>query len=168
MSKVISIDGPKGSGKTTIVGLLKQKFPSLVLLSLDEIRRSIPDAIPTEEFNKLAFVTLIRRVVEQADQQKDVIIDSGLTEERVALLKDAIRDTFGVWHAYALTAPHDVLLTRLKKRDQANKRRTNEERFERSYERQQQKSFEGVTVIDTTALTAEEIAEQIAKDLSAK
>lgn len=166
MAFVISIDGPKGSGKTTIASLLKQRLPNMIMFSLDEFRRSIPGAIPTEEYNKIAFDLLLLRVMEQVNQQKDVIIDSGLTEERAIALKEAIRDSFGNWRAYALTAPHDVLLARLKRRDQDNKRRTNEERFERSYERQQQKSFEGITMIDTTVLTPEEITERIVKDLA--
>lgn len=165
MASIISIDGPKGSGKTTIATLLKQRLPGIVSFSLDEIRRSIPEAIPTEEYNTIAFSILLQHVMEQVNQQKDVLIDSGLTEERSLALKEAIRDSWGKWHGYALTAPHDVLLARLKQRDQANKRRTNEERFERSYDRQQQKSFDGVTIIDTTTRSPEEIADQIVKDV---
>lgn len=165
MSNVISIDGPKGSGKTTVANLLKKKLPNAVVLSLDEIRRAIPDAIPTEEFNAPAFKTLLQRVIEAVDSQKDVIIDSDLTDERAQALKEAIRDAFGTWRPYALTASREVLLKRVKQRDQELKRHTNHERFERAYERQQQKSFAGMTVLDTETISAEEIADAIVKGL---
>lgn len=167
MPFVISIDGPKGAGKTTVAALVHERLPKTVVLSLDEIRRAIPEAIPTEEFNALAFKTLLQRVVECVDQQKDVIVDSGLTEERSETLKEAIKDACGVWLPYALTASYDVLLKRVRQRDQLNKRHTNKERFERSFDRQQEKNFEGITVFETTELSPEAIADRIVEDMKA-
>lgn len=167
MPFVVSIDGPKGAGKTTVAALVRARVPKAVVLSLDEIRRAIPDAIPTEEFNALAFKTLLQRVVEYVDQQKDVVVDSGLTEERSETLKEAIRDACGFWLPYALTASYDVLLKRVRQRDQLQKRHTNKERFERSFDRQQEKGFEGVTVFDTTELSPEEVADRIVEDMKA-
>ncbi len=158
---VIVLDGPKGAGKTTLANLLKEKLENMEILSLDVIRRSLPGAKATTEFNRIAFAMLLEKLPKLLEEKRNVIIDMGLSEERFAALKQLAMEYGASIRAYSLIAPRELLLERVTARDKREGKTTNEERFQEIYAAQQAKSFGNFMVFDTSALSPEEIANTI-------
>ncbi len=165
--RLILFDGPKGAGKTTIRKLLTVRLPSVVFLNLDRIRvqiqrpnESIPDA------NARATEVLSKEIAVALDAGQTVFVDSGLTENRLRTLEAIGRERSIPILKYQLIAPVEILLDRVRTRDAEKGKPTNEARFKETYTLQQAKSTDGFTVFDTSILSAEEVAESIAKDIA--
>lgn len=159
---VIVLDGPKGAGKTTLASLLKEKLENVEILSLDVIRRSLPQAKATTEFNHIAFALLLERLPKLLEEKKNVVIDMGLSEERFNALKRLAQEYNTSVKAYSLIAPRETLLERVEARDKREGKTTNEERFQEVYEAQQAKSFHEFIILDTSKLVPEEMVHMIA------
>lgn len=158
---IILIDGPKGSGKTSVWELLKEKLPDVEFLSLDEERRKIPNARATDDFNNQAFEIIYEKIKEALGRKKSVLLDAGVKPERIERI-DQIAQTFEVpILKFALIAPQDVLLSRIRDRDMKKGKATDEERFWYTYHAQQSKDFKDFIIFDTSKIFSEEIASKI-------
>jgi len=160
-SSIILLDGSKGSGKTTVGKLLEKKILNVDYLSLDEIRRAIPDAKATAHFNQLAFDELLGKLHRAISEGNIAIIDCGLTKEKLDTLEIAVA-TLGVkMHKYSLSTSPEILIDRVKQRDLRQGKRTDKERFDYVYKLQQAKEFNDYTTIDTQSSSPDEIVGEI-------
>lgn len=158
---IILLDGPKGSGKTTVGKLLEKKIANADYLSLDEIRRAIPDAKATTHFNQMAFDKLLEKLNQAINEGNIAIIDCGLTMEKLDTLEKTVT-TLGVGlYKYSLNTSPETLFDRVAKRDLREGKRTDKERFDYVYQLQQAKEFRDYTTIDTELSSPNEIVSEI-------
>lgn len=161
MPYIVLIDGPKGSGKTSVWELLKEKVPDAEFLSLDEERRKIPNARATDDFNNQAFEIIYDKMRAALDVKKTIILDAGVKPERIERIYEIARAFSVRILKYALIAPAEVLLSRIRQRDQQKGKTTDEERFWYTYRAQQSKDFRDFTVFDTSIMSSQEIVSKI-------
>lgn len=163
---ILLLDGSKGSGKTTIGTALKNRLQNAELLSLDEIRRAIPNASATAEYNQMAFNKLLQKLRQVILSGNSVIIDCGVTKEKLSSLEEVAKILEVKLHKYFLTASPEILLNRVVKRDIKNGKITNKERFDYVYNILRSKDFIGYTEIDTYTLSPKEITEEMLRSVS--
>lgn len=158
---IILLDGPKGSGKTTVGKLLEKKIANADYLSLDEIRRAIPNAKATAQFNQIAFDQLLEKLNSTVSEGKVVIVDCGLTRVKLNTLEEAVAKLSVQLYKYSLNTSPEILFDRVTKRDLIEGKRTDKERFDYVYKLQQSKEFTDYTFIDTHRLSSDEIVSDI-------
>jgi predicted kinase len=162
---LILLDGPKGAGKSTVSRALKERLPDAESLSLDAERSAIPGALPNAEFNRQAFASLLHKAEALLARGGSVIVDCGLSKERLEELRALAAQQGASLHAYGLTAPAETLLARVRERDAAKGKVTDEARFHETYAVQQAKGTEGLTIFDTERLRPDDIAGAILSDI---
>jgi len=95
------------------------------------------------------------------EEGKNAVIDSGISEKRLSVLK-MIANTYAVqFYMFSLIAPYDVLRLRVKERDQYRDKRFDKNRFDYTFNAQQSKSFENFYLIDSNKLSPQEMCEAV-------
>ena len=158
---IMFLDGPKGSGKSTVGGLLKLKLSNTDFFGLDEERRKISGAKTNTEFNNQAFQAILENTEKSLVAGKNVVIDSGLKEGRIAQIHQVLSKHKASLFSYAFIAPYNVLLSRVRERDAQKGKTTDEKRFQETYATQQAKDFKNFTIFDTSKISPEDIIVQI-------
>ena len=164
---MVLLDGSKGAGKTTVGDILAQRLSDSSFLTLDNERRALP---PSErsitERNKEAFENLMVKAEQQLDGGMSLIIDCGLTDERVTRIT-ALAATKGLpVHKFLLKASYETQLNRVRARDAAKGNQTDEARFAEVHGIIHSKSLDDFTVIDTDTLAPDTIADAILKAIA--
>lgn len=162
---LILLDGPKGSGKTTIRKLLQLQLQNTEFLSLDAARLSIPGSRATNEFNAQAFEILFTQIRACLKQKKNVVLDSGLNDERFTILQNIAHEESAAVLAFSLIAPFETLAERVRERDALKGKQHDPERLRYTYTAQQSKDFSPFKIFDTTVLSKEEIVAEIMKEI---
>ena len=159
---LILLDGSKGAGKTSTSNILLENLKNAIYLGLDAERRKLPVENKTrKELNREAFVIILNKVEENLINGKNVIVDCGLTTERVSNFEIITQNTKAKLYKFFLKADKDTLLTRVQNRDLASNRATNIERFNEVYNIIHSKEFDGFEIIETDKLSIEEVASAI-------
>lgn len=161
---LILIKGPKGSGKSTTVVLLKTKLSNTEFIGLDQMRKSIPESKPTDEFNAKASDLLLSKMAELMSGRINIVVD-GISNARIAELESLVQNSGYKLLKYALTAPINVLLDRVKERDRAKGKMTDEDRFHYTYKMQQASDLSSYKVFDTSTTDTQAIVSVILKEL---
>ncbi len=165
-TQIILLDGAKGAGKSTVSHLLAAHLPHAVFLSLDEERRVLPDQKKTRsELNQRAFEIILEKTTTGLKKGLSIVIDCGLTEERVSILNNLANAKKADVHKFFLKASYDTLLERVRGRDQAKGNPTDEKRFEEVFNILHSKDFTGFTIIETSTLTPQEVIDKIVDSL---
>lgn len=163
---VILLDGTKGAGKTTTAKILIKHLPDSIIVSLDEERNALADQTGTKtERNKRAFEKLFEKGRSSLQEGTGLLIDCGLTPERLLRLEKLAREEDAQLHKVYLKAPHDTLLARVRARDRARGHATDEARFEEVYRLLASKDFSGFCVLESDKLGPDEIARRIIREL---
>lgn len=158
MHFLILIDGPKGSGKTTLCELLKERFESTKFFSLDEERKMLVERTDSRDNdNGRAFGFLIEKLKTAFANKENAVIDIGLSEERVKMLEEIAKDHNVKVHKFALVAPKETLRSRVIKRDSDQGKLFDERRFDYTHNAQQSKLFTGFRIMDSSKLSPKEI-----------
>lgn len=164
--QIILLDGAKGAGKSTVSHLLGAHLPHAIILSLDEERRALPDQEKTRsELNQIAFKIILEKTKTGLENGKSIVIDCGLTEERVSIFDNLANEGEAKIHKFFLKAPYETLLERVRGRDRAKGKPTDEKRFEEVFNILHSKDFTGFTIIETNTLTPQEISDKIVSSL---
>ena len=162
--RIILLDGPKGAGKTTVADLLCQHLEKTAVLSADRERRALDNQERTRaELFKEAFAKILEKSEAHLRAGRDVIIDCGLTDERVAALEDLAQAADAQVHRFLLNASYETLLNRVRARDSARGKETDEERFDEVYKIVHAKNFHEFEILETGTSTPAEIAEKITR-----
>jgi predicted kinase len=163
---VIILEGPMGSGKTTISSLLHSKLPRTALLGMDKIKWFLSDFQRVEDYDLVSRVMLgmcktfleqgCNLLIEQAFWKKEYVqpyID--LTNEFKADL-----------HFYQLEAPEDVLKKRAQGRPNTpQKPPVTTGRIDENLKKWQENRYEFGKNIDTEKLSPEEVVQLILQDV---
>lgn len=162
---IILLDGSKGAGKSTTAALLREEISDNIFLSLDEIRRAIPNSMATAEYNQLAYDKLLVQAESAVKEGKNIIIDCGLTEQKLQALEEMVDRMEVPLHKYFLEAPYDVLVQRVKDRDIIDDKTTDEARMKYVHEVVRDKPFTNYTTFDTSMVSTQDIVEKIIQDI---
>ncbi len=154
---LILLDGPKGSGKSTLSELLKNNLSNTEFFSLDNERKLLERTDSIDSDNKRAFEIITEKLKGVFEQNKNAVIDSGISEERLKRL-EMISNEYGVqFHKFSLIAPYDVLHSRVKERDESRGKDFDKNRFDFTFKAQQSKSFDDFCIIDSSKLSPQEM-----------
>jgi predicted kinase len=163
---LILLDGPKGSGKSTLSGLLKEHLTETEFFSLDNERKLLERTDSIDNDNKRAFHVITEKLEDTFKQNKNAVIDSGISEERLKIL-ETLANTYDIQiHKFSLIAPYDVLHSRVKERDKSRGKDFDENRFNLTFKGQQSKSFEDYSIIDSSKLSPQEMFEMVRSKIS--
>ena len=163
---LILIDGPKGSGKSTLSNLLRSRLLDTEFFSLDSERGLLSRTDSIENDNEKAFQNMAEKSKVTFVLNKSVVIDSGLSAERIAVLEKLSREYDVHVHKFSLTAPYAVLYSRVEERGKIKGKDFDKNRFNYTLQAQQSKSFDDFCVIDSDKLSPQEILEVVLKHIS--
>ena len=164
---IIILDGAKGAGKSSVGEILIQKIKNAIILAFDTERKNLTN----QERNRAETSNeTFERILEKGEalilSGDTVIIDCGLTENRVSELEKLATKTNSKLYKFLLRADYETLLERVKERDSKNNKDTNVERFDEVYKIINNKEFSDFRVINTDTLRPSEIANIILGDIS--
>lgn len=163
---IILLDGSKGAGKTSVSKILTERLDDLRPLSLDIERRALPNQDKSRtELNKEAFEMITHKARQLLEDGHNIVVDCGLLKERIDFFEQLSHATETKLYKFFLKASRETLLNRVRSRDAVYGNETNVERFDEVFKIVHDKDFDDFTVIETDALSVEEVAAGIIKVL---
>ncbi len=166
---MILIDGPMGSGKTTIGRLLHKELPRTAILSTDAIKFFISDFERGEWDNAIAAAVLMQMCKEYVRQGINILLPQGFWKKEymdpyMSFAKEHNLEVF----VYQLEASREVLLERIAARPvPAGRNPVPQERIMKNLETWENNKFTAGKVFNTEEFTSEEIVKAILDDLKA-
>lgn len=172
MSKqfIIIIEGPMGSGKTTIAKILHPQLPRTVILGIDKIKWFLSDFQRTPDDNELMSDALIAMAKVFLTAKCNLLVAQGFwKKEFVQKYSDLAKEFNLDVYFYQLTAPEEVLRQRIKERPVISGRPVlTQERIDRNLNTWKENKYEMGTEIDTIKYSPEEVVEIILSDINSK
>ena len=162
---LVLIDGPKGAGKTTLAELLKKNLLNTEFFRLDNERKLLERTNSIDNDNERAFQVIFEKLNRTFQQNKNVVLDSGLSEKRIGLLEHISNENNIKVYKFALIAPYDVLHSRVLNRDESKGKDFNKERFDYTFNANQSKSFDGFSILDSSKLSPQEILDIVCSEI---
>ena len=169
MNRLIIIDGPMGSGKTTIGKLLHEKLKRTAILSTDSIKFFISDFERGERDNAISAAVLMQMCKEYIKQGIDVLLPQGFwKKEYLEPYLKLVEENRLKLFMYQLEGPRDLLLERIENRPKPELAKTTvpEERILKNLKTWEENRYELGKVFNISEFSSEQIAELILKDLS--
>ena len=159
---IILLDGSKGAGKSTTAKILCEHLKDSVYLGIDAERRALSEQEGTiTERNQRAFQKILEKTELYLKEKRTIIIDCGLIEERIPQIEKLAAADGSSVYKFLLKASYETQLARVRERDKARGKTTDEGRFAEVHSLVHAKSLEGFTVIETDVLSPQEIADTI-------
>lgn len=156
---IILLDGAKGAGKSTVSLLLKDELDNTAFFGLDLVRHLVSDAKANTKNNEIAYNVMFSMLESFLRQGVNVVIDSGVTEERLKKIQEIIEKNNVNFYFFHLSASKEVLWKRIQDRPQC--KNPDRERFEYIYDILHKKDFSDFEKIDTIQNSPEVITKQI-------
>lgn len=145
-SFIILLDGAKGSGKSTVGKMLKGKFEDVALINFDSIRH-LTNIKAVDKNNAITFEVILSMIETFILNNINVIIDSGVTNERMIRLQNLAKENDNNIYLYHLFASKDILWSRIQERPQC--KNPDRERFDYIYDLISLKDLSQFIKIDT-------------------
>jgi predicted kinase len=165
---LIIIDGPMGSGKTTIGKLLHQRLRRTVRLSTDRIKFFLSDFERGERDNTITAAVLFEMCKEYVNHDINLLLPQAFWKKEYLepYIKLADENDLKLF-IYQLEAPKDVLLERVRNRPKPELAMTPvpEERIQANLKTWEENRYEMGKTFNTSEFTPEEIVEKILKDV---
>lgn len=161
MMWVVALNGSKGVGKSTTVAAFLKKLPDTIALSLDKERAALGTKDTLAEKNRIAFKSIEQKLIEALRVNNNAIIDCGLSEERVASLRQLSNTHGATLHLVLLTASYNESVRRVRERDASKGRAFNKTRFDEVHKVVQAKDFIQFTLIDTSETSVDDTVKKI-------
>ncbi len=165
---LVIIDGPMGSGKTTIGKILHNKLKRTAVLSTDKIKFFLSDFERGERDNAISAAVLMQMCKEYIKHNINIVLPQGFWKKGyidpyIALAKESNLRLF----VYQLEAPREVLLERIKARPKPELATTPvpEERILKNINTWEENRYNLGKVFNTKELSSEEIAGAILRDI---
>ena len=123
---IIILDGPMGSGKSTVGELLSKKLKRTALINEDKIKWFISDFKRCKRDNAITRSVLIEMAKEYSRQKINLIIAQGFskTGRPLAPFIEIAKNSKSKLFIYHLDAPKEILLERIKNRKKSGIVRT--------------------------------------------
>lgn len=165
---LVLIDGPMGSGKTTIGKILHSKLKRTAILSTDAIKFFISDFERGERDNAISAAVLMQMCKEYIRQEINIVLPQGFWKKEFIdpYMQFADENNLALF-VYQLEAPKEMLLKRISNRPKPAQAKTPVpvERILKNLETWESSRYEMGKVFDTATQSAEEIADCILQDL---
>ena len=165
---LVIIDGPMGSGKTTVGKILHSKLKRTAVLSTDKIKFFLSDFERGERDNSITANVLLQMCREYIRQGINVLLAQGFwkkefIEPYITFAKENDLALF----VYQLEASREVLLERIKNRPTPTiaKVPVPQKRIEENFSVWSENKYEAQKVFNTETLPPEAIANLILEDL---
>lgn len=168
---LIIIDGPMGSGKTTIGKLLHKKLKRTARLSTDGIKFLLSDFERGERDNAITTSVLMQMYKEYVRQGINILLPQGFWKKEYIepYIKFAKKNKLKTF-IYQLEAPREVLLKRIENRPKPALAKTPvpKSRILLNLKTWEKHKYQMGKNFDTTKLSPEQVVKEILKDLKAK
>jgi predicted kinase len=163
---LLVIDGPMGSGKTTVSKLLHAKLKRTAHLGLDRIKWFISDFKRIPADNEIVRNVVLVMAKEYLRQGVSVIIEQGMRKKQISILRRVTKQYGARFFIYQLDAPKKLLFRRIKQRPKKpGKPRVSNARIERNYKSHMRYKYAGAVVLDAEKMSARQIANLIRRGL---
>ena len=163
---LVIIDGPMGSGKTTIGKILHSKLKRTAVISNDKIKFFISDFERGERDNAITGAVLQQMCREYIKQGINIVLQQGFWKKEyvnpyIQLAKDNNIKLF----IYQLEAPREVLLERIENRSSQTTNPVPQERIDQNLDSWELNRYKSEKTFNTSQLNPEDIADLILEDL---
>ncbi len=169
MQKIIIIDGPMGSGKTTVGKLLHPNLPRTAILSTDAIKFFISDFERGDRDNAISAAVLIQMCREYIKQGISLLLPQAFWKKEYLdpYLKLAEENNLKVF-IYQLEGSKELLIDRIHNRPKPALAKTPvpEERILNNLKTWEDNRYQLGKVFNVDELSSEQIAKLILEDLS--
>lgn len=165
---LIIIDGPMGSGKTTIGKMLHQHLPRTAIMSTDAIKFFISDFERGERDNAIAAAVLIQMCKEYVQQGISLLLPQGFwKKEYLEPYKKIAQDHNLRFFIYQLEAPKELLLERIAQRPVPALAKTPvpQERIVKNLATWEEHRYHEGKIFNTAEMTPEQVVKEILKDV---
>lgn len=166
---LVIIDGPMGSGKTTIGKILRQNLKRTAVLSTDMIKFFLSDFERGERDNAITAAVLMQMCKEYINQGISIVLAQGFWKEEylrpyLQLAKENNLEVF----IYQLEAPKDFLIERIRNRPTPELAKTPvpEERIQKNLQKWEENRYNLGKTFDVTKMSSEQIAKEILNDIT--
>ena len=164
---LIIIDGPIGSGKSTVANLLHEKMKRTAIIRLDRIKHLLSDYNDSSEILQLAADVGEAMTKEYIKNNINVIVEKAFTREE--FLKSFIKkiEKNSKVYIYQLHAPINLRKERVKNRSipKDAKKRPTEDKIRRNTKHFQKFRYKNAIEFDSSKLTAKQIANKMLRDI---
>jgi predicted kinase len=113
---ILLIDGPMGSGKTTVANLIHTKIHNTAWIGLDRIKWLVSGFRRSKKQNEMTRNVVEAMAEEYARQGVNIIVEQGFCLEHVAFFRKLAKKNHAAFYLFELAAPKEVLLRRIKER----------------------------------------------------
>jgi predicted kinase len=163
---LILIDGPMGSGKTTVAKIIHSKLKRTAYIGLDRIKRYISDFKKNPTDNEISRNVVSAMASEYLKQGISVIIEQGMKDNYIKLLKKIAKKNKAECFIYQLDASKELLTKRVIERTKlANKPAISRSRIERNYNIHLNNKYSHTTIFDSEKFNPKIIANKILKEV---
>ena len=164
----IIIDGPMGAGKSTVAALLHHKLKRTAMVGNDRIKWFVSDYNRSKKDTDVTRKVLLAMCEEYLRNGVSILMPQGfLHSKALKLFTGLAKKMHCDLHLYRLQAPRHLLLKRILERGKAAEARTHipKTRILRNLRLHAKHEYEGATLIDTSTMTPQQVANLIIKDL---
>lgn len=160
------VDGMSGGGKTTTCNLLAQKLPRTAIVGFDKIKKFVSDFERGTRDNQIAREVTEVMVLKYLDLGLSVIVEHPFkNEEEISFYTNVARSRGIPCYKFQLYADPNIALQRVVTRTKENNGDLPEERAKHNISLFESRSNLGFTVIDTTEIEPQKVAEHILKEV---
>ncbi|MBI3888823.1 AAA family ATPase [Candidatus Nomurabacteria bacterium] len=165
-SFIILIDGPMGSGKTTVANILHLKLKRTSCIGLDKIKRFLSDFKRNPADNEISRNVVLAMTQEYLKQGINVIIEQGMKKEQIETFKKIAKKYCADIFIYQLYASKSLLQERVLARPGLiGKPKITKTRIERNYRIHTKNKHLNVPIFNSEELAPEQIANRILKEI---
>ena len=162
---LILIDGPMGSGKTTVAKILHEKLKRTAHIGLDRVKRYISDFKKNPHDNNISRNIVLAMTQEYLRQDINVIIEQGMKKYEIENFKKAAKKYNAHCFVFQLEAPKPLLESRVLARTQSLGKKITKTRINRNYKIHIDNKYENAIVFDSEKLSPEQIVKFILKEM---
>ena len=173
---LLVLDGPMGTGKTTVSKLLNEKLEGTARVGLDNVKRFISGFEKDHKYTKITQKVIHAMVNEYLKSGVSVITEWVMRKERVEHFIKIAKKNNVRFFTYELDAPKHLLIKRIKQRhfkqirqksEEFPKRTINETKknFEKNYNFHIENRYDHTKTLDSEKLSADQIVKKILKDI---
>ena len=165
---LLIIDGPMGTGKTTVAKILHEKIKHTAHIRLDQIKWLVSGFQRTPAQNEMTRAVVMEMVKEYLCHGINAILEQGMKKEHIAVYKRLAKKYKAQCLIFQLDAPKEVLFERVRQRPPTpGKPKVSNARILRNYRFHLANKHNNGIKIDTEKVTPKKIADYILKELKA-
>lgn len=168
---LIVIDGPMGTGKSTVASMLQKKLDrKTALISLDKLKRIVSDyKLDSKEHLELAAKAGAAMANLYLKENINVIVEKAFTKKEflesfIKRIKTKSRKLI-----YQIEAPIEITFPRIKEREKLKEkgipRNKLKEKVMRNYSHYKEGKYDKAKVFDSSKLTPRKIVNQVIKNI---